>query len=393
MEMQRFYKTHFELIESVKAPIQRELKDEIDWNHRLIGIKGPRGIGKTTFLLDYIKSTFGNSKTCLYVNLNNFFFSGRSLVEFANNFRKTGGKTLVLDQVYKYPQWSQALSEINYKFPDLQVIFTGSPVMRLKEDNPYLGGKVASYHLRGLSFREFINHETGNNFSKYSLEDILKYHIQISKDILIKVKSLAYFDDYLQYGVYPFYVDSQNFNEEMIKTVNLTLEIDIPYLQQMEPAYLPKLRKLIYLLCQEMPHYPNVSQLSASIETSRATVMNYLKYLKNARLINLIYDGLADDTKKPDQIYFQNTNLLHSVSMIIPTNEALTQTFLINQLQKDHKVEGNGKDGDFVIDEEYTFKTTKPRATVSSDKVFYTLSGDEVGQGNKIPLWLLGFLY
>jgi uncharacterized protein len=179
----------------------------------------------------------------------------------------------------------------------------------------------------------------------------------------------------------------------MIKTVNLTLEIDIPYLQQMEPAYLPKLRKLIYLLYQEMPHNPNVSQLSTGIETSRATVMNYLKYLKNARLINLIYNGPADESKKPYRVYFQNTNLLHSISMIIPMHEASVQTFILNQLQKDHLVEGNGKEGDFVIDGEYLFKTSKYKATGNSDKVFYILPGEEVGQGNKIPLWLMGFLY
>jgi predicted AAA+ superfamily ATPase len=271
-------------------------------------------------LLDYIKSTFGNSKACLYVNLNHFYFSANSLVEFASDFRKTGGQTLVLDQVYKYTDWSAALSEINYKFPDLQVIFTGSPVMRLKADNPYLAGKVASYHLRGLSFREFLNYESGNNFSKYALDNMLKYHSEIAKDILIKVKPLAYFDDYLRHGFYPFYVDSHNFNEEMIKTVNLTLEIDIPYLQQMEPAYLPKLRKLILLISDNMPHNP-ISQiiLSNGISYIEGNVMNYLKYLKNCtRLINLVYDGgCAWMSKKPVGLISQ---IYHFVTFLISLN-------------------------------------------------------------------------
>ena len=191
------------------------------------------------------------------------------MVNFANEFRKTGGRTLVLDQVFKYNGWSKALRDIYDRFPDLQVIFTGSPVMRLKEDNPDLENKVAAYQLRGLSFREYLNYKDNNTFKKYTLDDILKYHVEIAKDILFKIKPLAYFNDYLQHGFYPFFADNINFNENLIKIANLTLEIDIPFLQQMELKYLPKLKKLFYELSEDMPHTPNISQLSNSIETSR----------------------------------------------------------------------------------------------------------------------------
>jgi predicted AAA+ superfamily ATPase len=392
--MQRFYQTHFELLEAVKSPITRELKNEIDWRSRLIGIKGTRGIGKTLFLLDYIKSTYKNDKSCLYVNLNNFYFSGHSLVDFANEFRKTGGKTLVLDQVFKYPEWSAALRDIYDKFPDLQVIFTGSPVMRLKEDNLDLKDKVSSYHLRGLSFREYLNHMSANEFSQYTLDDILKYHVEIAKDILFKVKPLAYFDDYLHHGFYPFFTEHVNFSENVIKIVNLTLEIDIPFLQQMELKYLPKLKKLIYTLSDDMPHVPNISQLSSSIETSRATVMNYLKYLRNARLINLIYQGEADITKKPERVYLQNPNLLYAISMGTPTKEALNETFFLNQIQKKHQILGNGKNNEFLIDNQYTFKIGNNKRISASDNQAYVLVDmEEVGGGNRIPIWLFGFLY
>lgn len=392
--MQRFYKTHFELLDVVQSPIKRELKNEIDWRNRLIGIKGTRGIGKTIFLLDYIKSTFGNDKSCLYVNLNNFYFSGFSLVGFADEFRKTGGKTLVLDQVFKYPEWSVALRQIYDKFPDLQVIFTGSPVMRLKEDNPDLKGKVASYQLRGLSFREYLNYETNNSFSKYTLGDVLKYHGEIAKDILFKVKPLAYFDDYLQQGFYPFFTESLNFGENLLKIVNLTLEIDIPFLQQMELKYLPKLKKLIFELSENMPHNPNVSKLSNSIEISRATVMNYLKYLRNARLINMVYNGDADDAKKPERVYMQNPNLLHAISLNEPLKQALHETYFLNQLQKGHKVAGSGKNAEFVVDNEWVFKVgNNKRITKNEESTFIATDMEEVGQENKVPLWLFGFLY
>jgi predicted AAA+ superfamily ATPase len=392
--MQRFYQIHNELLESVKSPITRELKTEIDWRNRLIGIKGTRGIGKTIFLLDYIKSTFGNDKSCLYVNMNNFYFSKHSLVEFANEFRKIGGKTLVLDQVFKYPEWSAALRDIYDKFPDLQIIFTGSPVMRLKEDNIDLHGKVTSYHLRGLSFREYLNYVTKQNFTKYTLDDVLKYHVEIAKDILFKVKPLAYFNDYMQHGFYPFFTENINFNENAIKIVNLTLEIDIPFLQQMELKYLSKLKKLIYELSEDMPHTPNISQLSNSIETSRATVMNYLKYLRNARLINMIYTGESDDAKKPDRVYLHNPNLLHAIAMEQPSQEAVLETYFLNQIGNGYKVSGNGKKGEFIIDDNIFFKVGNHKRITASDKNTYVaIDMEEVGMGNKIPLWLFGFLY
>jgi len=392
--MLQFYKTHTELLNNVQSPIIRELKNEIDWRQRLIGIKGTRGIGKTIFLLDYIKSTFGNDKSCLYVNLNNFYFSGHSLVDFANEFRKTGGRTLVLDQVFKYPGWSEALRDIYDKYPDLQVIFTGSPVMRLKEDNPDLKDKVAAYQLRGLSFREFLNYKTNNTFKVYSLDDILKYHTEIAKDILFKVKPLAYFDSYLQHGFYPFFAENINFNENIIKIVNLTLEIDIPVLQQMELKYLPKLKKLVYELSKDTPHTPNISQLSNSIETSRATVINYLKYLRNARLINMVYQGNKNDNKKPERIYLKNPNLLYAISMIEPSKEALWETYFLYQLKNGHAVSGNGKKGEFTIDNELTFKIgNNKRLTNNNGKTYMAIDMEEVGEGNKIPLWLFGFLY
>lgn len=392
--MDRFYKTHFDLLTSVQSPIKRELKNEINWQNRLIGIKGTRGIGKTHFLLEYIKSTFGTDKSCLYINLNNFYFTGNGLVAFADQFRKTGGKTLVLDQVFKYPQWSNALSQIYTKYPDLQVIFTGSPVMRLKEDNPDLQGKVAAYHLRGLSFREFLNFESNNSFIKYSLDDVLKYHTEIAKDILFKVKPLAYFTDYLKFGFYPFFTENLNFSENVIKVVNLTLEIDIPFLQQMELKFYPKLKKLMFELSANMPHSPNVSQLSNAIDTSRATVMNYLKYLRNARLINMVYDGDMDDAKKPDRVYLQNTNLLHAISMSEPTQEALNETYFLNQLKKGHKVSSNGKKGEFLIDDYLTFKIgNNKRISSNLTNTYIATHMEEVGVGNRIPLWLFGFLY
>ena len=163
-EMESFYRTHAYLVEHTNAPVRRDLMDEIDWSDRLIGIKGTRGVGKTTFLLQYAKEKFGTDRSCLFINMNKFYFSGHSLVDFANEFQKRGGKVLLIDQVFKHPEWSKELRMCYDRFPSLKIVFTGSSVMRLKEENHILGGITKVYYLRGLSFREFLNLQSGNNF-------------------------------------------------------------------------------------------------------------------------------------------------------------------------------------------------------------------------------------
>lgn len=393
MIMEVFYKNHLDLLASLNTPIKRQLSKEIDLKNRLIGIKGARGIGKTTFLLDYIKTTFENDKSCLYINLNNFYFSQNSLVEFADNFRKKGGKILVLDQIFKYPNWSKDLAEIYDRFYDLKIIFTGSPVMRLKENNEYLYGKVFPYQLRGLSFREYINYQTQSNFTPYSLNDLLKYHSEIAKDILLRVKPLAYFYDYLKRGFYPFFTEKGNFNEYLLKTANLTLEIDLPFLQQVDIKYVPRLKKLFHILSEDMPHTPNISKLSSEIKTSRATVSNYLQYLQNARLIRLLCKHDEDDCKKPNRIYFQNTNLLYAISMNEPKKQALYETFFFNQMNSIARVEGNGKKDEFLVNNKLTFKVGKNKYLQKSNPyLFIATEMEEIGFENKIPIWLFGFL-
>ncbi|MDO4757305.1 MAG: AAA family ATPase, partial [Parabacteroides sp.] len=197
--METFYRTHRYLVEHTHAPVRRELMDEIDWRDRLIGIKGTRGVGKTTFLLQYAKEKYGTDRSCLYVNMNNFYFSAHSLVEFAENFVENGGKVLLIDQVFKYAQWSQDLRKCFEQFPQLKIIFTGSSVMRLKEENPELSGIAKVYYLRGFSFREYLNLQSDNNFRAYTLSDILKYHHQIAEEVLSKVNPLEYFQDYIHH--------------------------------------------------------------------------------------------------------------------------------------------------------------------------------------------------
>ena len=209
--VESFYKTHKYLVEHVQSPVRRMLMDEIDWTHRLIAIKGSRGVGKTTFLLQYAKEKFGTDRCCLYVNFNNFYFTEHSLVEFAANFYAQGGKTLLLDQTFKYENWSKELRECYDRFPQLHIIFSGSSVMRLIEENNDLKDVVSSYNLRGFSFREYLNLQAKKDFQAYQLTDILENHTEIAQEICKQVKPLNHFQAYLHHGYYPFFFGKQKF--------------------------------------------------------------------------------------------------------------------------------------------------------------------------------------
>lgn len=394
--MESFFRTHRYLVEHLQPSVRRELMDEINWDDRLIGIKGSRGVGKTTFLLDYAREYYGaENEKCLYVNLNHFYFTERTLFDFASEFYRRGGKVLLIDQVFKYPNWSKELKYCYDQLPQLRIVFSGSSVMRLKEENPDLAGKVVSYHLRGFSFREYLNLMTGNNFPSYKLVDILNNHQTIAAKVYESVEPMDYFQDYLHHGFYPFFRERRNFSENLLKTMNMTLEVDVLYIKQIEQRYLPKLRKLLYLLAVSAPCSPNVSQLSKEIEISRATVMNYIKYLADARLVNMLYPMGEQFPKKPSKIYMYNSNLMYPICPVEEVNpNVVRESFFFNQLQKDNQVNAGVRGTQFLVNKKYNFKVEDSRKLRSvQDSICYAVDNLRIGSENLIPLWLFGFLY
>ena len=396
--MEAFFRTHRYLIEHTNAPVRRTLMDEIDWSARMIGIKGARGIGKTTFLLQYAKEHFDAlDKQCLYINMNNFYFQGHGIAEFAGKFYLQGGRVLLIDQVFKQPDWTTELHKCYELYPNLKIVFTGSSVMRLKEENPELNGIVKSYNLRGFSFREFINLLTGNNFRAYTLDEILNNHETIVKQILPKVSPSRYFQDYIHHGFYPFFQEHRNYSENLLKTMNMMTEVDILLIKQIELKYLTKIKKLFYQLAEEGPcKAPNVSKLAQDIETSRATVMNYIKYLTDARLLNLIYPVGQDFPKKPTKILLHNSNLMYAIYPIQVDKQEAMETFFVNSLWKDHKVNTGTRDCNFLVDEKLKFRIVdakSPNKLRQAPDVIYARYNTEIGKDNQIPLWLFGFLY
>lgn len=392
-----FFRTHTNLVELQKAPARRTLMDEIDWSDRLIGIKGTRGVGKTTFLLQYAKENFSpTDRQCLYVNMNNFYFQGNGIFDFAVDFVRNGGKVLLIDQVFKQPDWSKELRRCYDMLPGLKIVFTGSSVMRLKEENPELNGIVKSYSLRGFSFREFINLQAGTNIPVYSLEEILNDHEHIIKQVLPQVSPTKYFQDYIHHGFYPFFLEHRNFSENLLKTMNMMTEVDILLIKQIDLKYLTKIKKLFYLLAQNTEKGPNISNLAKDIETSRATVMNYIKYLADARLINMIYPIGEEFPKKPSRVMLHNPNLLYAIYPILVNEQELMEIFFVNTMWKDHKVNQASKDHVFIVDDTKKFRICNAKGEhklrYNSDTI-YARYNTEVGKDNRIPLWLLGFLY
>ena len=394
--MDAFFRTHTYLVEHNYAPVRRMLMDEIDWNDQLIGIKGTRGVGKTTFLLQYAKEKFGaNDRKCLYINMNNFYFQEKGISDFAGEFYRNGGRVLLIDQVFKQPNWSSDLRRCYDNYPELKIVFTGSSVMRLKEENPELNGIVKSYNLRGFSFREFLNYMSGNSFSSYSLNDIIENHEQIATQILTKINTLEYFQDYIHHGYYPFFLENRNYSENLLKTMNMMTEVDILLIKQIELKYLTKIKTLFYLLALEGPKSPNISNLAKEINTSRATVMNYIKYLSDSRLINIIYSVGQDFPKKPAKVIMNNSNLIYAIYPIHIEQQEVMETFFVNALLSKHTINEGNKCGYYIIDRNRRFRVcdaenTKMRLNNDTIYVRYNM---KVGKDNKIPLWLFGFLY
>ncbi len=404
-----FFRIHDYLVSRSQTPIRRLLMDEINWEDRLIAIKGGRGVGKTDFLLARAREleeeiaarpvpkarrgrVAAPKREVLYVNLNNFFFTEHTLVEFAGLFVKAGGKHLLIDQTFKYPNWSKELRKCHDKYKDLHIVFMASPVMRLIEDNRDLSPIVRMYNLRGFSFREYLILRTGKKFESLTLEAILHNHASIARSICEQVDPIQYFDDYLKHGYYPAFLEDRNFEAALLRQMNMMLEVDVLMIKQIEVSNLPKMRKLLNIMLMTTPCPLNISSISDAIQTSRATTMNYIKYLKDARLLNLLYLEGKSFPMKPVRVYLQNTNIAYMCVEREPEPQAVCETFFYNMIHVAHKVNATERNAMFVVDGKYYFdvKAEKPTGECIRPTAIGNL---QVGLGNAIPMWLLGFLY
>jgi predicted AAA+ superfamily ATPase len=387
------------LLSNLKFSFSRGLVEDIAWDERLIGIQGARGVGKTTLLLQHIKEKYSNRNDCLYLSMDDISFPYNSLVDLAEDFYNKGGKKLFVDEIHKYPNWSQELKNIYDSYPDIHVVFTGSSILHIHGGKADLSRRAVVYKMQGLSFREFLQIETGLKFPKYKLDEILKNHEAIALMVIEKVKPLVYFQNYLKFGYYPYYLQGKNtYSIKLSATIGLTIEADIPYLLNMEMKYINKLKRFLYVLSTNVPFKPNITQLAQSIEMSRQTTLTYLRYLKDAEIISMIYaKGKGYGTlSKPEKIYLYHPNLNYALAEENTNIGNLRESFFLNQLSYLYNIEAAAT-GDFFVNNEYTFEVggkNKSFTQIKKVKNSYIAADDlESGIGNKIPLWLFGFLY
>ncbi len=317
--------------------------------------------------------------------MNSFVFQGTTLSEFAAEFYAQGGRTLLIDQVYKVPNWSAELRRCYDELLGLRIVFTGSSVMRLKEENAEIGGIVKSYNLRGLSFREYLNLHTGLNLQPMPLSRVVREYRTLEREVGPQAEAL--FEDYLRSGFYPFFLEKGDYAEYLLKIVNMMIEVDILMVKQIELKYLSRIKRLLYLLGMNGRSIPNVSQLAEAIGTSRATVMNYIRYLQQARLINVLYKkGEGDMGKKPARITLHNTNLMSAILPREADGRERAECYLMNALGALHTVEAGDRTCDFFVDEYMKVRLVDCAPKRRQSGIIY------IGEG-EMPLWTLGLIY
>jgi predicted AAA+ superfamily ATPase len=397
--MDRLIEKSHQKVRDIDTRFIRSIMDKIDWDDRLIGIRGARGVGKTTLLLQRIKKYLGNTKETLFVSLDNLWFTDHSLLHLVDFFVKSGGKYLFLDEVHKYPKWSQAIKNIYDDFPALKVVFTGSSLLEILNARADLSRRAIVYDIQGLSYREFLNITQKTDFQPFSLSDILENHKDISDEILSKTKPLQFFNNYLQYGYYPFFVEGiARFSYRLEEVVNMILEVELPLLRNVEPAYIPKIKQLLQIVSESVPFIPNIDNLSKRVEIHRNTLLSYLYYLRETRLTNHLHKDIfgINRLQKPDKIYLENTNLGYILAKNNTEIGNMRETFFINQLSYNHSVE-YPNNGDFLVDKNFLFEVggqSKSGKQIKNTSNSYVVADNmEYGFGKKIPLWLFGMLY
>lgn len=383
-------------VQTVTEDFHRYLFKQININSQLVSILGARGIGKTTMLLQLAKAS---DKEVLYVALDDLFFSENSLYSLAEGFSRLGGELLFLDEVHKYPNWSRELKLIYDDFPNLKVIFTSSSILDIYKGESDLSRRALNYHLKELSFREYLEIYHKIKLPSISLEDIISNHTELSIELSKSFKPFKYLNAYFESGAYPYFNnDPFEYYQRLNNTVNLILDIDLQSIEKIEYANIAKFKRLLYVIATNVPFTPNISKLADKISINRNTLVQALQLLHKAELIHILYkqNKSISTLSKPDKIWLHNTNLAYAISNNLPDIGNLRETFFLQHISVLHQVSLPPK-GDFYIKNKYTFEVGGKNKTQHQikelDNAFIVKDNIENGIFNTIPLWLFGMLY
>lgn len=406
LNMEELSRISKRLINQVKTDFKRSLIDEIDWTQTLIEIRGSRGVGKTTLMLQKAKIFLEFGFKVIYVSLDMPYFFSESLFDFADKFIKYGGEYLFLDEVHRYPSkqkgsdWSLELKNIVDAFPDLKIVYSGSSILHLYKGSGDLSRRKAAYLLNGLSFREYLDLNKILKISPFTLENILAEHEIITTSLINEFKPLLHFKNYLKIGYYPFYNGNENiYFVQLRDVINLIIDTDLPYLSPISQTAREQLKRLLGAISTTVPYMPNMNKLAELIFVSDyRTLMKYLQLLDEAQIINMVQSNSKGNKilQKPGKILINNTNLMFALGINNADVGTQRETFFYNQTSFTEKVNYSGK-ADFILNDKILFeiggKTKNKKQIKGHNDAFIVADDIELGFGNKIPLWLFGFLY
>lgn len=396
--METIRELFYTLLQRTDENYKRYFFDKINFDEKLIGVLGDRGIGKTTFLLQYLKGSALNLNEKLYINADYISLSGQNIFELAREFEKEGGKLLVIDEIHKIENYENALKLI-YDYLDIKVIFSGSSAIRLEHSKADLSRRAALYRFQGLNFREFLELKLGKKFDVFTLEEITKNHIDITYSLTKEFKPFEHWKEYLEFGYYPFYFSTPeaNFHIKLNEAINATIEFDLAFIFNIEPKYSIKLKQLVALVCGSKPYELNISKLAQKIEINRNTLYQYIHYLSMGNIFNIIHAKNRGDNifTKPQKLYLSNTNLNFAYCKNTEIG-TIREAFFVTSIRESHTVYYS-EIGDFLVADQYIFEIGGKNK--SFDQIngvknsFLAVDDIEIGNGNRIPLWLFGFLY
>lgn len=401
--MDKLFERHDVYLSLVPMDYVRNLMHQINWDARLIAIRGPKGVGKSTLLLQYIKSHFdADDRHVLYCSADTSYFATHTLTEVADNFAKIGGKWLFIDEIHKYQGWSSEVKEIYDLHRDMHIVLSGSSLIQINDGQADLSRRILLYDMPGLSMREFLRLDLGLDIEPVSLEKLLEAPNRFCAQVKSVCHPLEHFSRYLQYGYYPFYFESKaEYYNRLENVINYIVDVELARYRNLDLGNSRRFKALLQVISQMTPYEVDIAKLSKAVGITRATVLKYLSHMEEAMLIRRLFTDLKSvtDLQKPDKMYLDNTNLLYALCTQKPEIGTVRETFIANQLASaGHTVEYAGyKKGDFRIDGDIVIEVGGADKGFSqiagADHAFVASDGIESATLGKIPLWAFGFLY
>lgn len=399
--MESLFQRQERLLLFTKTDIVRKAIDKINWNARLISIRGSRGVGKTTLMLQYIKLHYpAGSREALYCSLDNLYFSNHTLLELAEMFYLRGGRHLFFDEIHKYDSWSREIKEIYDMYPDLKVVISGSSMLNIINADADLSRRCLPYKLPGLSFREFLLFYKSIELPSFTLDEILHSPGTVCALVNEKCRPIMMFEEYLRFGYYPFYDGNmEDYYMRIENVINFIIEQEMPALCNIDSSYSRKLKALLLVLAGSVPYEVDIAKLATSLQLARNTVVGYLQSLDKAELIKMIYaDNISvKKMQKPDKIYIHNPNMLYAIERERVKTGTVREIFAVNQLSVNNTVEYGKDKGDFKVNGKIIFEVggaDKTFAQIADEPDSYILADNiEFSSGNKLPLWIVGMTY